>query len=372
MGLFKQAVRQVAKLRLALSGPSGSGKTYSALLIASGIVPMEKVAVIDTENGSANLYANLGMYSVLTLHPPYTPKKYIEAIRAAEQEGFELVIIDSLSHAWNGEGGLLEQKDKATDAKYKGNGWAAWREVTPEYNKLIETMLNSPCHIIATMRAKTEYMQDDSSGRKRIVKVGAAPIQRDGIEYEFTVVFDLSIDHVATVNKDRTRLFDGQYFVPTPDVGKTLKQWLDAGEPVPAPQPVPVTAAQPVPQTAAPQQAPQPAISSQPEQSAPQPAVPDQQGQPAATPVAAPAQPQPTPPIDTQSDVYLMELLKFVWIKGGWSLDILPDYASKRWGKPFDTLSASEIYALTNEICQYIHVDRRALEAEFQQKHIPF
>lgn len=372
MGLFKQAVRQVAKLRLALSGPSGSGKTYSALLIASGIVPMEKVAVIDTENGSANLYANLGMYSVLTLHPPYTPKKYIEAIRAAEQEGFELVIIDSLSHAWNGEGGLLEQKDKATDAKYKGNGWAAWREVTPEYNKLIETMLNSPCHIIATMRAKTEYMQDDSNGRKRIVKVGAAPIQRDGIEYEFTVVFDLSIDHVATVNKDRTRLFDGQYFVPTPDVGKTLKQWLDAGEPAPAPQPVPVAAAQSVPQASVPQQAPQPAISSQPEQSAPQPTVPDQQGQPAVTPVAAPAQLQPMPPIDTQSDVYLMELLKFVWVKGGWNLDILPDYASKRWGKPFDTLSASEIYALTNEICQYIHVDRRALEAEFQQKHIPF
>lgn len=362
MGLFKQAVRQVAKLRLALSGPSGSGKTYSALLIASGIVPIEKVAVVDTENGSANLYANLGTYSVLTLHPPYTPKKYIEAIHAAEQEGFELVIIDSLSHAWNGEGGLLEQKDKATNAKYKGNGWAAWREVTPEYNKLIETMLNSSCHIIATMRSKTEYMQDDSNGRKRIVKVGAAPIQRDGIEYEFTVVFDLSIDHVATVNKDRTRLFDGQYFVPTPDVGKTLKQWLDAGEPAPAPQPVPVTA---------PQQAPQPAASSQPVQPAPQPAVPAQQGQAAPAP-AAPVQPQPAPPVDTQSDVYLMELLKFVWTKGGWSLDILPEYASKRWGKPFDQISASEVYALTNEICQYIHVDRRALEAEFQQTHIPF
>lgn len=362
MGIFQKAVRQVAKLRLALSGPSGSGKTYSALLIASGIVPIEKVAVVDTENGSANLYANLGTYSALTLHPPYTPKKYIEAIHAAEQEGFELVIIDSLSHAWNGEGGLLEQKDKATDAKYKGNGWAAWREVTPEYNKLIETMLNSSCHIIATMRSKTEYMQDDSNGRKRIVKVGAAPIQRDGIEYEFTVVFDLSIDHVATVNKDRTRLFDGQYFVPTPDVGKTLKQWLDAGEPAPAPQPVPVTA---------PQQAPQPAASSQPVQPAPQPAVPAQQGQAAPAP-AAPVQPQPAPPVDTQSDVYLMELLKFVWTKGGWSLDILPEYASKRWGKPFDQISASEVYALTNEICQYIHVDRRALEAEFQQTHIPF
>ena len=371
MGLFKQAGRQVAKLRLALSGPSGSGKTYSALLIASGIVPLNKVAVIDTENGSANLYANLGTYSVLTLHPPYTPKKYIEAIRAAEQEGFELVIIDSLSHAWNGEGGLLEQKDKATDAKYKGNGWAAWREVTPEYNKLIETMLNSPCHIIATMRAKTEYMQDDSNGRKRIVKVGAAPIQRDGIEYEFTVVFDLSIDHVATVNKDRTRLFDGQYFVPTPDVGKTLKQWLDAGEPAPAPQPVPVPAVQSAPQATAPQQAPQPAASPQPAQTAPQSAVPAQPVQPAAA-SAAPVQPQPSPPIDTQSDVYLIELLKFVWTKGGWQPDQLPDYASKRWGKPFDQITASEVYALTNEICQYIHVDRRALEAEFQQTHIPF
>ena len=197
-------------------------------------------------------------------------------------------------------------------------------------------------------------MQDDSSGRKRIVKVGAAPIQRDGIEYEFTVVFDLSIDHMATVNKDRTRLFDGQYFVPTPDVGKTLKQWLDAGEPAPAPapQPVPVTEVQSVSQTPESQQVPQSAISSQPVQSVPQP--------------------QPSPPVDTQSDVYLMELLKFVWTKGGWSLDILPDYVSKRWSKPFNQITASEVYALTNEICQYIHMDRRALEAEFQQTNIPF
>jgi hypothetical protein len=358
MGVFQKAVRQVAKLRLAISGPSGSGKTYSALLIASGIVPMEKVAVIDTENGSANLYANFGRYSVLTLHPPYTPNKYIEAIHAAEQEGFELVIIDSLSHAWNGEGGLLEQKDKATDAKYKGNGWAAWREVTPEYNKLIETMLNSPCHIIATMRAKTEYMQDDSSGRKRIVKVGAAPIQRDGIEYEFTVVFDLSIDHVASVSKDRTRLFDGQYFVPTPDVGRTLKQWLDVGEPAPVlqsdPEPA-VAASQTVPD-------PQPARVSQTQQQA---VIAVQES-------AAPAASQPAPTVDTQSDVYLMELLKFVWTKGGWALDVLPDYVSKRWGKPFADVTSSEIYALTNEICQYIHVDRRQIDAEFQQKHIPF
>nr|DAO21596.1 MAG TPA: AAA domain protein [Caudoviricetes sp.] len=357
MGVFQKAVRQAAKLRLAISGPSGSGKTYSALLIASGIVPMEKVAVIDTENGSANLYANIGGYSVLTLHPPYTPKKYIDAVHAAEQEGFELVIIDSLSHAWSGEGGLLEQKDKATDAKYKGNSWAAWREITPEYNKLVETMLNSPCHIIATMRAKTEYMQDDSSGRKRIVKVGAAPVQRDGIEYEFTVVFDLSIDHVANVSKDRTRLFDGQYFVPTPAVGTALKQWLDVGEPAVAATPV-QTPAQPVSQ---PESAPatEPATASQPVVS--------------ATATAVPVPAQPGPPVDSQSDIYLMELLKFVWNKGGWQPEQLPDYASKRWGgKPFAEITASEIYALIDEICQYIHVDRRAADAEFQQKHVPF
>lgn len=361
MSMFQKAVRQAAKLRLALSGPSGSGKTYSALLIASGIVSMDKVAVIDTESGSANLYANLGGYSTLTLSPPYTPQKYMDAIHAAEQEGFELIVIDSLSHAWNGEGGILDQQGKAADSKYRGNSWAAWREFTPIYNQLVETILHSQCHIIATMRSKTEYMQDESSGKKRIVKVGAAPIQRDGIEYEFTVVFDLSIDHVASVSKDRTRLFDGQYFTPTQDVGKALEQWLEAGvaattpaQPAAVPQPVQQQVQQQpaVVEKAQPQQAPQPA----------QESASVQQPTPAA----------PKPATEGQPDWYLLGMLKLVWEKGGWAPDQMQPYVAKRWGKPFEAVTPSEIYALINEICQYIKLDRRTLEAEFQQKNIPF
>lgn len=235
---FKKAHRSKAKLRLAIAGPSGAGKTYSALLIASGIVPLEKVAVIDTESGSADLYADLGGYSTVTINPPYSPQKYIEAIHAAEAAGFELIIIDSLSHAWSGEGGLLDQQGKAADSKYRGNSWAAWREITPLHNQLVETMLHTPLHVIVTMRSKTEYIQTDVNGRKQIQKVGMAPIQRDGIEYEFTTVFDLSQNHTATVSKDRTKLFDGQYFTPTADCGKALLQWLNAGAPITEPAPV--------------------------------------------------------------------------------------------------------------------------------------
>lgn len=242
---FKKAHRSKAKLRLAIAGPSGAGKTYSALLIASGIVPLEKVAVIDTESGSADLYADLGGYSTVTINPPYSPQKYIEAIRAAEAAGFELIIIDSLSHAWNGEGGLLDQQGKAADSKYRGNSWAAWREITPLHNQLVETMLHTPLHVIVTMRSKTEYIQTDVNGRKQIQKVGMAPIQRDGIEYEFTTVFDLSQNHTATVSKDRTKLFDGQYFTPTADCGKALLQWLNTGAPATEPAPVIRQAAMP-------------------------------------------------------------------------------------------------------------------------------
>lgn len=229
---FHKAERKRSKLRLAIAGPSGAGKTYSALLIGGGIVPMDKIAVIDTESGSADLYADLGPYSTLTVTPPYDPQKYIDAIHAAEQAGFELIVIDSLSHAWSGEGGLLDKQGKATDSKYHGNSWAAWREITPQHNQLVETMLHSPCHIIATMRSKTAYEQvTDGNGRKKIEKLGMAPIQRDGIEYEFTTVFDLAINHTAMVSKDRTKLFDGQYFVPSPDTGRIMLGWLNAGSP---------------------------------------------------------------------------------------------------------------------------------------------
>lgn len=231
---FRKAERKKAKLRLALSGPSGSGKTYSALLIAFGIGG--KVAMIDTERGSGELYAHLGDYDVCTLEPPFTPQKYIQAIKEAENLGYDVLIIDSLSHAWAGQGGMLEMHDSIS-AK-SGNSWAAWRQVTPQHNALVDAMLQSSCHIIATLRAKTEYAQTEENGKTVIKRLGLAPVFRDGIEYEFTVFLDLTPDHTATASKDRTGLLDGQAFVPDQKLGQQLLTWLESGVEI-SPQPQP-------------------------------------------------------------------------------------------------------------------------------------
>ena len=220
---FRKAERKKAKLRLGITGPAGSGKTYGALLVAFGLGG--KIAMIDTENGSGDLYANLGDYDVCTISAPYEVKKYLAAIHEAEQAGYDIIIIDSLSHAWSGEGGLLDMQGKIAASSRSGNSYAAWREVTPWHNKLIDAMLSSPAHIIATMRSKTEYIQaENERGYKEIRKVGLAPVQRDGMDYEFGVVFDLTANHMATVSKDRTSIFDGQIFALSQDTGKTLRE----------------------------------------------------------------------------------------------------------------------------------------------------
>ena len=220
-------------MRLGLVGPAGSGKTYGALLVAMGLGG--KIAMIDTENGSGDLYAGLGDYDVCTLSAPYEVQKYLAAIKDAERAGYDVLIIDSLSHAWAGEGGLLDQQGKIADAG-RGNSYTAWRQVTPWHNKLVEAMLSSPCHIIATMRAKTEYvMEENERGKKEPRKVGMAPVQRDGMDYEFGVVFDLSANHSAQVSKDRTSLFDGRVFQLSRETGETLRAWLETGAEPPAP-----------------------------------------------------------------------------------------------------------------------------------------
>ncbi len=228
--MFRKAERRQAKLRLALCGPSGSGKTYSALLIAQGLAPEGPIAVIDTERGSGELYADLTAYDVAALTPPYSPARYIERIQAAEQAGYAVLIIDSLTHAWVGEGGVLELHDKATAAQRGGNSFAAWREVTPKHNQLVDTILAAQLHVIVTLRTKTAYELVEENGRKKPLKVGLAPVQREGIEYEFTTVLDLAVDgHVATATKDRTRLFDGSHFVPSAATGAALRTWLELG-----------------------------------------------------------------------------------------------------------------------------------------------
>jgi hypothetical protein len=224
-----RATKRRAKLRLGMSGPAGSGKTYSALKIAAGLGG--RIGMIDTEHGSGDLYADLlpEGYDVLTLPPPYTPARYIEAIHALEDIGVSTIIVDSLTHAWSGEGGSLDRQGKIADKS--GNSWQAWRQVTPEHNALVEALLQSRCHIIATMRAKTEYVQekDDRTGKQVVRKIGLAPIMRDGIEYEFTTFFELDVHHMAYVGKDRTRLFDDEIFRPDVETGARLLTWLNTG-----------------------------------------------------------------------------------------------------------------------------------------------
>ena len=225
---IQPAARQCAKLRLAITGPSGSGKTYSSLLIARGLVDKwEKIVLIDTENGSGHLYAGLGPYSVLGLASPYTPERYIEAIQTAIKAGFEVIIIDSLSPEWAGDGGILDIQGKLADSKYRGNTWSAWREVTPKHNALIEAIQRSAAHMIATLRVKVEYLQSEENGKKKIQKIGTAPVQREGLEHEFDLVFDLTTDHLAYAAKDRTSLFDGQSLRLSEEVGSSLRNWLN-------------------------------------------------------------------------------------------------------------------------------------------------
>lgn len=235
MQLFQKAERKKAKLRLSIDGPSGSGKTHSALLVAGGLVPDGKIFLIDTERDSATLETGkpgIPEFFHAPLTPPYTPARYREYINAAVSEGADIIIIDSLSHAWSGSGGVLDMHDNATRAQRSGNSWAAWREVTPEHNALVDAILQAPCHIICTMRTKISWeVVDDGNGKKKPMKIGLKPEQREGMEYEFTLVLDLALDgHIATASKDRTSLFDGRHFIPGPDTGQELEEWLNLGE----------------------------------------------------------------------------------------------------------------------------------------------
>ena len=257
---LQKAKRTMAKVKLAIGGPTGSGKTLSSLLLAFGLIKAEhpeytddqcwdKICIIDTENKSASLYTNFsvgpyktGEYYTIPIEPPFEASKYIDAIHAAEQGGMSVIIIDSLTHAWTGEGGALDKQGKI--AARTGNSYTAWRDVTPEHNRLVDAMLQSPCHWIADIRAKQEYVQEKNQNGKTVVRnIGMGLQMRDGIEYEFSTCFMLDSDHTASSTKDRTGLFDGKYFTITPETGKQIYAWLSSASPEPAPAPVPVKAA---------------------------------------------------------------------------------------------------------------------------------
>lgn len=224
---FTRATKKQARLRLAFVGPAGSGKTYSALSVATALGG--KVAVMDTEHGSASKYA--GLFDFDAVEPEtYSPRVYIDTIRAAAEAGYEVLIIDSLSHAWMGKGGALEMVDAAAK-RNQGNSYVGWRDVTPLHNEMVDAMLAAPLHIIATMRSKTEYvLEENERGKKVPRKVGLAPVQRDGLEFEFDVVGDLDQDNNFLISKTRcTQLRGAVIHQPGPDLAATLKLWLSDG-----------------------------------------------------------------------------------------------------------------------------------------------
>ena len=250
---LQTAKRDAARLKIALGGASGAGKTMSALLLGYGLLKAEhpewdseqiwsKIAVIDTENHSAGLYVGkqvsgvrIGGFQVLDFPPPYDPKLAVEAIDVCINAGMEVVIADSLSAMWIGEGGSLDQQSKI--AERSGNSWTAWRTISPNHNKLVDKIIQSPVHFIGCMRAKTAYEQTQGANGKKAVKAIGMELQmREGIQYEFTTVFMLDYDHVANATKDRTGMFDGQYFVITPDTGRKFAEWLKGDGSAPAPE----------------------------------------------------------------------------------------------------------------------------------------
>jgi len=217
------AQRKRAKIRLSIQGPSGSGKTFSSLLIAKGLVGnWENICVIDTENHSADLYSHLGPYNVLTLGKPFNPEAYCQAIELCEQSGMKAIIIDSLSHEWEGDGGILD-----IHAGMVGNSFTNWSKVTPRHNSLIQRILQSDCHIIATFRTKQDYVLSDKNGKMVPEKVGLKSVTKDGMDYEFTTVFDLDIHHNAVCTKDRTGLFGSLPLKLDTIIGDKILRWCE-------------------------------------------------------------------------------------------------------------------------------------------------
>jgi hypothetical protein len=231
---IRKARRSATKLRLLLTGPSGAGKTWGALQIAKGMGG--RTVVIDTEEGSSDLYDHLHDFDVIDLRPPFSPERYIEAIKAAEEAGYEVIVIDSVTHCWSGPGGCLEILEDVAKAQFRGNTWSAFSVITPRWRAFVDAILRSPAHVICCGRSKTETAQVDDHGKKKVAKLGMKIEARDGLEFEFTLVLDVIHDgHYATVSKDRTGLFAGDPKPITVETGERLAAWLAGGTPTVTP-----------------------------------------------------------------------------------------------------------------------------------------
>lgn len=225
--MFKKAVRTGSKIKIALTGPAGSGKTLSALLMAKGLGG--KIALIDTENNSSAMYDDKIDFDICPIDPPYLSAKYIAAIDYAEKNGYDTLIIDSLSHQWRGEGGILSRK--TIKDSIGGNSFTNWKDFSKEHDEFISKILNSKINIIATVRSKSDYVVvENERGKLAPKKVGLAPVQRENIDYEFSIVFDIALNHYASISKDRTGLFDGQCFKIDASTGELIKNWLNSAK----------------------------------------------------------------------------------------------------------------------------------------------
>lgn len=232
--MFTRASKSASRLRLGICGTSGSGKTFSSLSIATALG--KRIAVIDTEYGSAAKYSDIFEFDVLNLDT-FEAEKFTEGIRAAERAGYDVIIIDSLSHAWMGTGGTLDQVSEAK--RRVRNEFTAWRDPSKQHQDLIESIIHARLHVIATMRSKTEYVMEEYQGKKVPKKIGMAPVQRDGMEYEFDVVGDMQ-DGTLVISKTRCPILAGKsYHHPGREFGEILRHWLGEipAEPTPAPEP---------------------------------------------------------------------------------------------------------------------------------------
>ncbi len=232
---FQKAKREQLWLKILLAGPSGSGKTYSALRLAKGIAEAanSRYAAIDTENGRIRYYANEFDFDDLQLEAPYTPEKYIEAINTAVSAGYKVLIVDSITHEWDY---CIDIHDKMP-----GNSYTNWGKVTPRHDAFMEKILQSPIHIISTVRGKDTYVLEDRNGKQVPKKVGMGYKQRDNTEYNYTLTFNIAQDtHIADAQKDNTHLFEGRYEVLTERDGRALYDWANAGD-TPSPKQPPKT-----------------------------------------------------------------------------------------------------------------------------------
>lgn len=242
MSTFRKAQRSQVFIKLAITGPTGSGKTFSALRLANGLLADsgKRIAFLDTENDSASLYSDRFDFDVLPIDRPFDHEKFVKGIEMAVSEGYGAVVIDSASHFWEG---ILEYKSKL-DSRPGTNSYTNWNEAGKKFDGIISAVLQSKIHLIACMRSKMDYiLEDNGKGKMAPKKVGLAPVMRDGIEYEFTTVFDIALDHNAQVSKDRSSLFTDKIFQITEDTGKQIKTWLSEAKELPpvAPETPPAT-----------------------------------------------------------------------------------------------------------------------------------